>query len=585
MVLRRTMGSLLGTLLLLALPGAATAIPLRGLADDGSTLARIEAAYLDEVLDREEYLLYRLYRVTDKRRLPPEFVAPAGQERPMRCATPLIREVLAEYGTFSPEGQAAAGELLLVPGPLSYDTYPSTNFQVVVGDAGGVSQNTIDFWHTTLETSWTAEVDQAGFQRPPCTDSYLLDVWLANTGDDVPELEQDVYGYVSLYNTDCPYMVVHPEYAWQPDPQGAAEVTAAHEFFHTVQAGYEWGEEDWWVESTAVWAEELVFDGVDDYLQYINGGGSWLEYPELALVYDGGTHEYGDVIFALYLAENHGGATAIREIWDRCVSQSPLDAVDAYLVSQGTSLDEAFVDFSVRLSTRDFEEAASFDDVWASNVDFYPVQVTVDQYPPESYGSSHIAFIPDGGPGDFELAFVGTPDNDGQAITWGVALIAVDGNGYTHQVLTVDGNGEASGTVADFGGAVDEIRVVSSVLGESGNEPGEGGVPYEMTAWLYPYGDDDDDDTGDDDTGDDDTGDDDTGDDDDDDTGDDDDDTGDDDDDIADDDDDDEADDDDDDDAPPGPACACRNGGRATNAVSVSLLVGVGLALHRRRIG
>ncbi len=560
-------------LLSLAMAGAATAVPLRGMDEDGSTLARIESLYGQGAIDRETYLLYRLYRVTDMDRLPVELVAPAEQERPLPCATPLIREVLAEYGTFSPEGQKAAGELLADPGPIGYDVYTSSNFQVIVGDAGGVSQNTIDFWHTTLEDVWAAEVDGAGFQQPPCTDQYLMDVWLANTGGDVPELEEDVYGYVTLYNTDCPYMVVHPEYGWQPDPQGAAEVTAAHEFFHTVQSGYDWGEDDWWVESTAVWAEELVYDSIDDYLQYING--SWLEYPELSLLCDDGTREYGSVLWPLYLDENHGGGAAIRGIWENCVSQSPLDANASYLASQGTNLDDAFVDFSVRLATKDFSEGASFDDVWTSTADFYPVAVTVDQYPPESYGSSHIAFLPDGaGAGDLDVTFEGTTENLGQSITWGVALVAFSGNTGTEQILTVDGNGEASGTITDFGGAVDKVHVVSAVLGDSGNDPCGGGIPYELTAWHYPYGDDDDDDTGDDDTGDDD---------DDDDTADDDD-AGGDDDDDDDDDDDGAGDDDDDDGLPPGNTCACRAGAEPSGAPLILLAAITTLAISRRRM-
>jgi hypothetical protein len=57
--------------------GAATAVPLRGMDEDGSTLARIESLYGQGAIDRETYLLYRLYRVTDMDRLPVELVAPA----------------------------------------------------------------------------------------------------------------------------------------------------------------------------------------------------------------------------------------------------------------------------------------------------------------------------------------------------------------------------------------------------------------------------------------------------------------------------------------------------------------------------
>ena len=53
---------------------------------------------------------------------------------------------------------------------------------------------------------------------------------------------------------------------------GALQVTAAHEYFHLVQFGYDINEDGWIMESTATWAEDEVFDSINDNAQYLREG-------------------------------------------------------------------------------------------------------------------------------------------------------------------------------------------------------------------------------------------------------------------------------------------------------------------------
>ena len=46
-------------------------------------------------------------------------------------------------------------------------------------------------------------------------------------------------------------------------------VTAAHEFFHAIQFNYDTTDDDWFMEGTAVWVEDQVYDGINDYLNYL----------------------------------------------------------------------------------------------------------------------------------------------------------------------------------------------------------------------------------------------------------------------------------------------------------------------------
>ena len=47
------------------------------------------------------------------------------------------------------------------------------------------------------------------------------------------------------------------------------QVTIAHEYFHAVQFGYDIAEDPWFLEATAAWVEDIMYDRVDDNLQYL----------------------------------------------------------------------------------------------------------------------------------------------------------------------------------------------------------------------------------------------------------------------------------------------------------------------------
>ena len=45
------------------------------------------------------------------------------------------------------------------------------------------------------------------------------------------------------------------------------QVTAAHEFFHAVQFAYDAVDDQWFMESTATWMEDEIYDDVNDNLR------------------------------------------------------------------------------------------------------------------------------------------------------------------------------------------------------------------------------------------------------------------------------------------------------------------------------
>ena len=54
-------------------------------------------------------------------------------------------------------------------------------------------------------------------------------------------------------------------------PKENLQVTAAHEFFHSVQYSYDVREDAWIMEATAAWAEDEIYPKVNDNIQYLRG--------------------------------------------------------------------------------------------------------------------------------------------------------------------------------------------------------------------------------------------------------------------------------------------------------------------------
>ncbi len=149
------------------------------------------------------------------------------------------------------------------------------------------------------------------------------DIYVADIGDD------GLYGYCTS-DQDIPnkgpydawaYCVVDDDYAANEFPTNTAlenlQVTIAHEYFHAVQFGYDIFEDSWFLEATAAWVEDEMYDRVDDNLQYLRE--SPLKLPRVPMDTFGGVFHYGTWIFFRYLSERYtneqgGLPTIVRDM-------------------------------------------------------------------------------------------------------------------------------------------------------------------------------------------------------------------------------------------------------------------------------
>ncbi|UCF09939.1 MAG: hypothetical protein JSW65_07730, partial [Candidatus Bipolaricaulota bacterium] len=274
----------------------------------------------------------------------------------LRCFTPTIREYYEARNDLSAEAVTEI-EGYLAPKTsnlrATYDspdglfefTYTTTGGDAVpatdVDPANGIPDR-VERCAEYADYSWHVEIDTLGFCAPALPTDGTYDVSFASMG---------AYGYTTLsgYTTR---IVLHNTFIGFPpndDPDGnalgAAKVTMAHEFKHASQfTNSNWSEGDW-VELDATWMEDIVFDGCNDYYNYINqtNGGSQLANPELPLDYGGGG-SYEDCLWQHYLSETYGNAIVL-DVWDLRAANSSVTMKNTYQTAQGlygTEWDESY---------------------------------------------------------------------------------------------------------------------------------------------------------------------------------------------------------------------------------------------------
>src|SRR3954470_12236723 len=165
---------------------------------------------------------------------------------------------------------------------------------------------------------------------------------------------QRIFGYVALdpgqtQDASVPhhaYMVMDRDYSRFGDGSSAAglaaeRVTAAHEYNHVLQNAYDYLEDPWMFESTAVYMEDKVFPAVNDYFQYIS---SWIaNTPQpMTLFPDTNLKPYGSAVWDHWLDHRYG-PNVVRGAWEQSVGSADF-APDAYNAAIGGAGGATFTD-------------------------------------------------------------------------------------------------------------------------------------------------------------------------------------------------------------------------------------------------
>ncbi len=259
-----------------------------------------------------------------------------------------------------------------------------------------------------LALAYDSLITSIGFDPPPFDgiqggDS-LYDIYLTdNPGLTTPEAPTNQYPGRPAYSSfiqlghDLRYPVRYGD-----DPLPFLKASVVHEYFHAIEFAYRAYSANeytyWWFESCANWAEERVFDDLNDVYYSLPG---YLSKPYSSLYHTEGSFIYGSWLWPEYLCERFGPALLIR-CWEKFAGfDFAVTAISFALHEAGADLNEEYClhviwnYFTGSNWEEDFyQEGAAFDTtvIIGRTHSSYPVDWIGGPVPLENMSSSYIVF-------------------------------------------------------------------------------------------------------------------------------------------------------------------------------------------------
>jgi hypothetical protein len=299
-------------------------------------------------------------------RIPPEYRDQVPAVAAPRCAT-MELQTTRQLLPYLPQAQKQAFETLFARPTLAFSmTSTSGRFRIHYDTsgsnavpAGDADQNGIpDFVDGVAEAydmSYQLEIADLGYQAPPDDageDGPEFDIYISDLGGGFygwTNAEVKISGtnaWTSFIEMDNDFDNRH----FTPGLDGA-RVTAAHEFFHMIHFGYRsfnTSDEPFYYELCATWMEEIVYDDINDYYQYLP-----MFYRNRNVPFDAfETSNYGESVWNIFLMKNlqgePGAANLIRRTWEiMAENTAAMDAIDQALRELNTDYNQQFAEFAV----------------------------------------------------------------------------------------------------------------------------------------------------------------------------------------------------------------------------------------------
>ena len=485
-------------------PGAPAFSTAQGGGNGKSSLDLVEEDYAAGALDKENANRYRAYAVLAPEKLPQKYKSTViGKD----ATESMVRQAL-EWDGLSKSTQQEILELRANGFANMKHTFETEHFvlhystvsasdAVPALDESGIRgvPDYIEVAAQSWEDIWQVQVVQLGYPAPKgVTAQNKFHVYF----DKIP-----YYGYCMPTNvelealspvpvgTASAYIVINNDfYGFPPNDEdrtgtevirsGALKVTQAHEFMHALQFAINVYGSGWLMESHATWAEDAVYDDINDWHWYIN---SFLATPDLPIF---NRYLYGAAYFQNYLTERYGVDVA-RQIWFAHRTRTAPNAIRDVAFGGSWEAMKAFAPAEYLHDISDFttdqpsivESFRPLRSLTRATHSSYPV--TVDIPPstnrvanraPWGLGANFIDFT--NASGSLTLSFDGTDD-----FAWRAYAIATPAGGGRTAVLpiTLDGNSAGSITVDGMGARWSKVTLAVTIA----DRPGAA-VPYSYGA-------------------------------------------------------------------------------------------------------
>ena len=360
----------------------------------------------------------------------------------------------------------------------------------------------VDMCAESFEKSYRVEISQLGYKKPyddfwsrdnggdERYDVYLFSgPWLGFTMPEFPLAVQSTAVMTPFYFGINSRMY---EYVGVSEGKRYLETTCCHEFFHSIQFAYNLYMSRWFMEACSTWIERIVYDGsdqgeTDGNNYYSNQLTYWFRHPDWSLTFFDGWHEYGDVIWTIFLTECYD-LDIIKEFFEDFSEGTYRDLVNFYdaFTNRGTTLSVAFKNFTVwnyftgqrhddRFYSRGFDYpsvAIHLDNIHRE----YPVRLDLDsEQSPENLGARYVRFLPSPGQETLSIKVDGsdiTDFDDLQTLNywgargWGAKLV-IHRKGKSpslDEIFLFHISQEGQRNFTNFGKEIEEVVLILSNL-------------------------------------------------------------------------------------------------------------------------
>lgn len=414
-----------------------------------SVLSQIEDARSDGQLSTDQGLLYTFYALYDRERLPQSYRVDGNA--PIKCGTPALMEFQQEKENLSPatvseierlsqrQTQQQSDETHISSSgnfAIHYDTSGDDAPPQEDSNNSGVPDY-VEEVAAAADSSYRHEVENLGY-TDPLLPAAPYDITILNL--------QSVYGQTIVTAGGATTEIeIENDFAENFPPNdhpdgdqiGAVYATVAHELKHAIQyANNEWegsaGSFDW-SEMDATLMEEVVYENVNDYYNYLPSSNSIFNTPQ-----DGIPGAYWHVSWSLFFEEYFGSVFWV-DVWQEIKEEPDRNFLDA-IISQVRERDENFSEIFAEshlwhyASGRDlspanygFEERLEYPDPSISTTLSGEQEIADNSLSMGSSGARYVSIRPTGNEDD-ELAIVLEGDENNNRFTAGAIAYFNDGS-------------------------------------------------------------------------------------------------------------------------------------------------------------
>ena len=270
--------------------------------------------------------------------------------------SPAVLAKADELGLMEPKIVSMAEQSYISPSgkfEIIYQTSGPDSVSITDEDGNGVPDY-IDYVAEAADSSYRHEILNIGF-TDPIPNGQTYKVYVEN------DLSGGAYGYTNTSATSPggTYIVIESDFENFPsnthsdgDQVGAIYVTMAHEFKHAIQyvqnswaspsGGFNWSEMD------ATLMEEIVYDDVNDYYNYIKNGLNSDNPNSNSIFFSPGSGTpgaYWHVSWMIYYYEKFG-SDIWRDVWQEIENENNLsvdNALRRILPDQNEDFAETFI--------------------------------------------------------------------------------------------------------------------------------------------------------------------------------------------------------------------------------------------------